>query len=59
VPHTKEPPIACPKCQSGVGRAVSVAMSAGYRTVTYVCTECEHKWNVTTRDPDDFLKRGA
>jgi transposase-like protein len=59
VPHTKEPPIVCPKCQNGVGRANAVTMTAGHKIVRYVCTECDHEWNVTTRDPDEMLKPGA
>jgi hypothetical protein len=36
----------CPKCPSGYGDARVVHLTGQGRTVTYVCDECLHEWDV-------------
>ena len=36
----------CPKCPSGRGDARVVHLTGQGRTVTYVCDQCLHEWDV-------------
>lgn len=40
---------ACPFCRAGHGRARSVTANATERIISYVCSWCQRRWDVTDR----------
>ena len=43
----EEPVVSCPSCRTGAGRARSVVVGLGQRTIGFVCDRCGQRWELT------------